>query len=134
MCFNYCVYAIQHTSIYEAKKAAWSYRHQNAHAYLMYLDASDTLSDLRNAMLAADTGALVVGGSDDAVEGDWRWLDGPLAGTTFYDPQQSILPTWCDWGRSALTRCRADVAWWLTGCRGIPVSRTTRAAAKTCCR
>jgi len=75
-----------------ARAAALASTHNGLNGYLVTITSEEENDFLIN--LAGGIGWS--SGSDEAVEGTWRWLDGPEAGVVYW--QDGVTLTYADWG------------------------------------
>jgi hypothetical protein len=75
-----------------ARAAALASTHNGLAGYLVTVT-----SEAENEFLINLAGGIGwTSGSDEAVEGTWRWLDGPEAGVIYW--QDGVTQTYADWG------------------------------------
>lgn len=78
----------------DARDAASLRRYYGLKGYLATLTSKEE-SDLAGSQIS---GAGWIGGSDEAVEGEWRWVTGPEAGTVFWNgTAEGSSPNWAFW-------------------------------------
>ncbi|MCY1633924.1 C-type lectin domain-containing protein [Marinifilum sp. D737] len=80
----------------DARDAASLRRYYGLKGYLATLTSKEE-TDLAGSQIS---GAGWIGASDEAVEGEWRWVTGPEAGTVFWNgTAEGSSPNWAFWNQ-----------------------------------